>query len=199
MVQNGQVELFNNGAGVARTITAANGGLEANNALTGGGYERVLTTSDLAASDIGLSDTRTSAVGLTTATLTNILTVTPEVNHNYFVHAQLNISSPAADNAVVDFTLHNDNIFEGTLTNSDDSTTTAFDAQFGDVSTSDVAVNTDGSAQPDGSYVTIEGILKVGANTAAFVLRAAKGADTGADGTVGANGSYLILIPINQD
>ena len=42
----GAAELSYNGIPVARTLTAATGGLQANNTLTGGGYERVLTESD---------------------------------------------------------------------------------------------------------------------------------------------------------
>lgn len=43
---DGQAEMFNDGASVARSLGAAAGGLEANNTLTGAGFERVLTTSD---------------------------------------------------------------------------------------------------------------------------------------------------------
>jgi hypothetical protein len=46
---DGNAQLFHIGVSVARTETAANGGLEVNNASTGGGFERVLTTSDLGA------------------------------------------------------------------------------------------------------------------------------------------------------
>jgi hypothetical protein len=42
----GVVQLYNLGSAVARTTTAANGGLEVNNLSTGGGFERVLTESD---------------------------------------------------------------------------------------------------------------------------------------------------------
>lgn len=45
--RNGDVGLYNNNVRVARTVTAANGGLEANNTETGGGFERVLTESDI--------------------------------------------------------------------------------------------------------------------------------------------------------
>lgn len=44
---DGDVELFYQGGSVTRTIAGASGGLEANNTLTGGGFERVLTASDL--------------------------------------------------------------------------------------------------------------------------------------------------------
>ena len=43
------VALFDAGTEVARTLPAASGGFEVNNTSTGGGFERVLTTSDLAA------------------------------------------------------------------------------------------------------------------------------------------------------
>ena len=76
MEQNGEVELFNNGAGVARTITAANGGLEANNANTGGGYERVLTTSDIGGSG-GLI---TTAFKTTSETITNDNTLSDDAD-----------------------------------------------------------------------------------------------------------------------
>ncbi len=40
------IQLHEVGVAVARTVTAANGGLEANNLSTGAGFERVLTTAD---------------------------------------------------------------------------------------------------------------------------------------------------------
>ena len=45
---NADVELRHNNVATARTLTAATGGFEANNTLTGGGFERVLTTGDTA-------------------------------------------------------------------------------------------------------------------------------------------------------
>ena len=44
--RDGIIEGFNNNVSVFRSTTAALGGLEANNTLTGAGYERVLTASD---------------------------------------------------------------------------------------------------------------------------------------------------------
>lgn len=44
---DGDVGLYHTGTEVARTLAAASGGLEVNNASTGGGFERVLTTSDI--------------------------------------------------------------------------------------------------------------------------------------------------------
>lgn len=46
-VLNAETELYHNNIVTAETATAASGGLFANNTLTGGGLERVLTTSDL--------------------------------------------------------------------------------------------------------------------------------------------------------
>jgi hypothetical protein len=43
----GKVQLQKAGADVLRTVSAATGGVEVNNTSTGGGFERVLTTSDL--------------------------------------------------------------------------------------------------------------------------------------------------------
>lgn len=42
----GDVHLYDDGAVVTRTLPAASGGLEANNTLTGAGFERVLTSSE---------------------------------------------------------------------------------------------------------------------------------------------------------
>lgn len=50
MVINGAVAVFFNGANVAQTMAAASGGLQVNNTLTGGGFERVLTASDISGS-----------------------------------------------------------------------------------------------------------------------------------------------------
>ncbi len=49
LTRNGDVGLFFNGLEVARTLVAGSGGLEIDNQSTGGGFERVLTTSDVPA------------------------------------------------------------------------------------------------------------------------------------------------------
>jgi hypothetical protein len=64
----GEIRLYFNNSSVARTITAATGGLEANNTLTGAGFERVLTTADIFGgalndlSDVTLTAPATGAV-----------------------------------------------------------------------------------------------------------------------------------------
>ncbi len=66
---DGRTRLYDVGVEIARTATAANGGFEANNTLTGGGFERVLTSSDsmgfeLAANDTIASDTTVGTTGI---------------------------------------------------------------------------------------------------------------------------------------
>ena len=66
---DGTSEIFNIGVSVLRTTTAGAGGIEVNNTLTGGGFERVLTTSDAGGGGtIGgsIADNQV-AVGATTA------------------------------------------------------------------------------------------------------------------------------------
>lgn len=58
---DGSVDLYFDGTATARTLAAASGGLEANNTLTGGGFERVLTASDIGGGGIP-SGTTTDAV-----------------------------------------------------------------------------------------------------------------------------------------
>jgi hypothetical protein len=53
LTRNGDVGLFFNGLEVLRTLIAASGGLEIDNQSTGGGFERVLTTSDVPAAISG--------------------------------------------------------------------------------------------------------------------------------------------------
>lgn len=65
LTQDGGVALFNNDVEVARTLTTASGGFEVNNADTGGGFERVLTESDLEPAP-AISDVTTQMVTGTT-------------------------------------------------------------------------------------------------------------------------------------
>lgn len=51
--KNGGIDLYNNDVNVARTATLGSGGFEVNNTVTGGGFERVLTTSDATTSPGG--------------------------------------------------------------------------------------------------------------------------------------------------
>ena len=67
---SGTVALIGSGVTLAKTVAAASGGLQANNASTGGGLERVLTTSDLPAAPTAndaVQARRTTALTLTTS------------------------------------------------------------------------------------------------------------------------------------
>jgi hypothetical protein len=62
LTRAGQVELRHNDTAMARTATAGNGGFEINNTVTGAGFERALTVSDLAGAGGYLSVTATARV-----------------------------------------------------------------------------------------------------------------------------------------
>ena len=65
----GDVSLFHANNEVVRTVTAGNGGLEANNTETGAGFERVLTESDLSgAAGTSVGAIRTTALSRTSTT-----------------------------------------------------------------------------------------------------------------------------------
>jgi len=71
MARGGAVTLFNNALSTFRTTTAAAGGAEANNTLTGGGFERVLTTSDVPAA---ISGTFTSGLTAVNGNVNTVIT-----------------------------------------------------------------------------------------------------------------------------
>ena len=76
-------KLFQAGVEVFRTDTAANGGAEANNTATGAGFERVLTTADLALATAGVSpfDIVSIAAANPTLTLTENVTLSTTLQH----------------------------------------------------------------------------------------------------------------------
>ena len=79
MVDNGAVTVFHNGTAMARTALAASGGLEVNNTVTGAGFERALTVSDLVVAPVMVllaanktmtsTETLTDVTGFTATTL----------------------------------------------------------------------------------------------------------------------------------
>ena len=79
------VKLYQAGTEVARTLGAAAGGFEANNTLTGAGFERVLTVSDLS---IQL-DMLGADAQATTTTLQNIMDAIPLVAGDYLIEVGL--------------------------------------------------------------------------------------------------------------
>ncbi len=63
----GAVEQYHQGSGVTRTVATLSGGLQVNNTSTGGGWERVLTTSDLGGGGLFSEDANDNIVGGTGA------------------------------------------------------------------------------------------------------------------------------------
>jgi hypothetical protein len=78
-------KLFQAGAEVFRTLAAASGGAQANNTLTGAGFERVLTTGDLtsvATSGVSPFDIASGAAADPTLTLTENVTLSTTFLHD---------------------------------------------------------------------------------------------------------------------
>ena len=65
--RSAEVSLFHNNGSMARTATAANGGFQVNNTVTGGGFERALTTSDIGSQDLIALATNTLSRNLSDA------------------------------------------------------------------------------------------------------------------------------------
>ena len=72
------IALFDEGIQVARTIPAALGGWEVNNTLTGGGFERVLTTGDL-----GVNPTKKVMDGFLTTTISKTTTALTVISGDF--------------------------------------------------------------------------------------------------------------------
>ena len=86
MDPDADITMYHAGSSVVQTHTAATGGLFINNTLTGGGFERVLTTSDGAGgslttgdSSIVITDTGTDGTATFTMDSTAVLTITDTV------------------------------------------------------------------------------------------------------------------------
>jgi hypothetical protein len=92
------VGLYQVGVEVARTLTAAAGGFQVNNTLTGAGFERVLTTSDL----VGVPSVFTFVKQANTDRVNNTVTADPDLNGNiegfthYSFEAFLAFDNPSA-------------------------------------------------------------------------------------------------------
>ena len=124
-----------------------------------------------------------------------VANVSPEINTSYMVLASLEVTAPAADDMLIQFTIDTNARFYGTLTNTEDDSSQIIEGQTAEVVTNNVLVPTSGSATPAGTYVTIVGRLIMGATTGTMSLRCAKNADTGADGF--AIRSAVKLIPLD--
>jgi hypothetical protein len=95
--RNLEVAFFHNNVETARTNTLALGGFFVNNTLTGAGFERALTTSDLGGVSGFVTDVRSSNLTLADATQATALSVTLVTNSRYAVEAILVVTVNAAD------------------------------------------------------------------------------------------------------
>jgi hypothetical protein len=97
---NAGIGLFHNNTEMASTLTAATGGLEVNNALTGVGVRRALTEAD------ALTDTLLADTSIPAAAFVTILTVRAEANFNYAITGMILLDVPdAGDDSAWRFTL----------------------------------------------------------------------------------------------
>jgi hypothetical protein len=97
--QNGSTDLYHDNVATARTKTQATGGLEVKNLETGGGFERVLTTSDVT-NDVKASYQGVSGQTITSGTMTDLsgLNFTPPRAGAYRFELHLRLT---ADNVLV--------------------------------------------------------------------------------------------------
>jgi hypothetical protein len=112
----------------------------------------------------------------------NIGNVTDTV---YMILANVEVTAPAADDMLIQFTVNTGSRFKGVLTYAGQGITAGsseIESTTGEVITNNVLVPTSGNATPDGTYVSIQGVLYADGVAQTVSLRCAKNADTGADG-----------------
>ena len=149
---------------------------------------------------LNLTFMNASALLVTGTGFVEAATFQPDINRNYMINAALEVTSPAADDMKVEMVIDTNAVFKGILTYSNQaagiSGTFALESGIGDVITNIVVVPTDGSATPDGTYITIVGGLNMGATSGTHSIRCGKNADTGADGRV--EGSRFLQASVLQ-
>lgn len=135
---------------------------------------------------LNLTDMNTSALLIPTTSFVECLVFQPDVDRNYMFSASFEVNAPSADDINIELVIDTNAVFKGVLTYSNQaagiSGTFALESAVGDVITNIVTVPTDGSTTPGGTYVVITGCLNMGATSGTHSVRAAKNADTGADG-----------------
>ena len=145
---------------------------------------------------LNLTDMNTSIILITGTSFVECLVCQPDINRDYMVNIAFEVTAPAADDMNVQMVIDTNAVFKGVLTYSNQaagiSGTFALESGIGDVITNIVTVPTDGSATPDGTYVTIVGCLNMGATSGTHSVRCAKNADTGADGRMEATAALQL-------
>jgi hypothetical protein len=141
---------------------------------------------DIELAAINLTDMNTGALVISGTGFVECLTFQPDINRNYMISSAFEVNAPTADDINVEMVIDTNAVFKGVLTFSNQAAgiagNFALESGIGDVITNIVTVPTDGSATPDGTYVTIIGCLRMGATSGTHSVRCAKNADTGANG-----------------
>ena len=168
----GEVALFEDDVEVFRTLNAGLGGAEANNTLTGAGFERVLTVGD----GPFVSDVEASDTNLPDATPITVLSVAVEANASYAVDFYLEIICNATDN--FRFTVNDPG---GASWNANGLVIASTEASPLNMDNISFIMNITGAA----SVIGISGSMNLvtDGNAGALTLDASKQADAGADGT----------------
>ena len=120
--------------------------------------------------------------GTSFVAVANIGNVTDTV---YMLLINVEVTAPAADDMLIQLTVNTGSRFKGVLTYAGQSITAGsseIESTTGEVITNNVLVPTSGNATPDGTYVSIQGVLYADSVAQTVSLRCAKNADTGADG-----------------
>jgi len=147
---------------------------------------------------LNLTYMNASALLVTGTGFVEAATFQPDINRDYMINAALEVTSPAADDMKVEMVIDTNAVFKGILTYSNQaagiSGTFALESGIGDVITNIVVVPTDGSATPDGTYITIVGGLNMGATSGTHSIRCGKNTDVGADGRVEGNRALIASV-----
>lgn len=168
---------------VFRTLTAANGGANLDNQLTGAGLERILTISDIAGGSF-LVDQPASDVTLADATFVTAMTVALEANSTYIVEYYIEVATPNGGGD--DTNLRFNGASAGwagfsvfSATNSAGHET--LELEVGGAPGSTQTVNTDVAST---TFLAGTGIIVTDGTSGDLDLDAAKTADAAADGTL---------------
>ena len=150
---------------------------------------------------LNLSDMNSAAILIASTAFVECLVFSPDINQDYMISAAFEVTSPAADDMRIEMVIDTNAVFKGILhyAGGGGNGEFALDSAVGEVITNIVTIPTDGTASPNGTYVTITGCIRMGATSGTHSVRAAKNADTGADGrfeaTAGIQAS--VMNPIN--
>ncbi len=171
---------------VARTLTAAAGGFEAENSLTGVGFRRVLTEGD-ALTDVLLSDT-----SIPSASFVTVLALQVEINRNYAITGFIMLDVPdAGDDSAWRWDVPTGATGEIQFNGVDQTGGVTFRTSEGGLFQS----NDDGTVVPTSYALT--GYLVIGGTAGDVIIEIAKLLDVGGDALV-LTGSWIKCVPMQE-